>query len=575
MSLPRAVRFLQVAVSALLQLGKGGPRLKANGAAIESRNAADAAFVPMRVDTAVGASDAVPLAQLLGLIVAGSSIPGTIVWEPGGAALQPANVFIDATPAAALAAFQALAGDKTFMISDRGSPGNAAIPAGFALAAGAANGHAVLAGIGSMLSPTDLSLGEGCTVSGFNEIRRLSIFNDSSVPPIVLADGAVLRLTEATSIGAPALQPVISLAAGLDSRIVMFDTCSLSGQPNTDIAAGASLEVLLLDAASLAVDCLSGAGTINVYASAEATPNAQGTATVTRLSAADNISYNDIVPSIGASTVQDAIARLRTSFSSIVWRPNGGGTPEANVFTQALPTDALAAFALLSGDRTFILDGSGTGGIVTIPLGLFSAGSNPGKCTLAGRSQGVNGPLQPVTFAGGATIAGWHVLRDMDITNASIGVVYDMPADTRVEFRNCNMRCTGGAALCSTAVNGATIALFDSCYVENAGSAVFRTTVALGAALLIMLYDRVTLEGNVATRGGIGTSVTIIQASSAATPGTQGSGVNISNEATAEGTAYNAVGGAGVWGGTLPTNLQTAINRIAAEVASLNGGPIP
>jgi hypothetical protein len=45
-------------VETLFQLGLGGPQLKANGAAIEARDATDAAFVVVRVATPVANEDA-------------------------------------------------------------------------------------------------------------------------------------------------------------------------------------------------------------------------------------------------------------------------------------------------------------------------------------------------------------------------------------------------------------------------------------------------------------------------------------------------------------------------------------
>jgi hypothetical protein len=51
-------------IEAIFEIGIGGPQIKANAGALEMRNAADSAFAVARVATAVGASDAVPLAQL-------------------------------------------------------------------------------------------------------------------------------------------------------------------------------------------------------------------------------------------------------------------------------------------------------------------------------------------------------------------------------------------------------------------------------------------------------------------------------------------------------------------------------
>jgi hypothetical protein len=55
-------------IASVWQIGLAGPQLKNNAGNIDARNAADSAFVNVRVATAVGANDAVPLSQLGGLV---------------------------------------------------------------------------------------------------------------------------------------------------------------------------------------------------------------------------------------------------------------------------------------------------------------------------------------------------------------------------------------------------------------------------------------------------------------------------------------------------------------------------
>ncbi len=64
MTLPKTLDFGQTAVSGNVQHGKGGPRIKANGAALEVRDAADGALAVARAAPGVGPTDVATVAQL-------------------------------------------------------------------------------------------------------------------------------------------------------------------------------------------------------------------------------------------------------------------------------------------------------------------------------------------------------------------------------------------------------------------------------------------------------------------------------------------------------------------------------
>lgn len=96
-------------IESLFQLGLGGPQLKANGAAIEARNAADAAFAVVRVATPVANEDAATKLYVDGMIAggglktkSGKALAAAFAGNPKKATITFATAFLDTNYAVAL-----------------------------------------------------------------------------------------------------------------------------------------------------------------------------------------------------------------------------------------------------------------------------------------------------------------------------------------------------------------------------------------------------------------------------------------------------------------------------------------
>lgn len=230
---------------------------------------------------------------------------------------------------------------------------------------------------------------------------------------------------------------------------------------------------------------------------------------------------------LGAVLVPPDSGYLDSPSASVVWRPGGAATPFANVFTEATPDNAWAAFRELQGPKTFYMDASVSP--VVFPAGIYNANAAGGCATLAGVFRGFvnhDGFYQqvPCLFDVGASLVGISEARDLQLSSQSAAPVVDLPNGWLFSLHNCTVRAFGGASFFTVAAGvGAEVDLWDQSVALASINAVFETLDAT-SILRVRLYDAAQLESGT-TVAFLASILQVIATTNAVTLGTLGIGV--------------------------------------------------